>query len=158
MNQTQLETRAELLGYFKAFEEINMKLNHTYSFRLSFAPPTSDISAAVASHLPEGAAEFNFASVTNWRDELSRTLIRWLFLYLIDDPTSGCLTDEDKRFALSYDDYRQTFTDRLVTQIDSLSPVQSAYRIEFTDFGPEFHELVLVAIEHLVFVDFECTL
>jgi len=50
LKDAYLETLAEIRGFFHAFEWVNHKTNHGYSFEISVAAKSDDLNAAVAAH------------------------------------------------------------------------------------------------------------
>ena len=159
MNDANLETLAEIRGFFRAFEWVNGKTNHGYCFEVFLAPKNADIHAAVGSHLAkENPKRLSVTEVDDWREHVSQTLIRWLLMYLNDHPASGCLTDQSNTFSLSMPSCQKQMVDPLIDQIESLSLVQSAHAITIeTDgfYACEYTDIVLVATDHHVFLHFD---
>jgi hypothetical protein len=157
MNDAHLATLAEIRGFFRAFEWVNNKCDNGYCFQLSLAPRNSDIQAAVASHFSdENPTHLSVTHVDDWRELLTKTLIRWLLAYLNDDPVSGRLrlVDEHKNFSLSLPCFYNRMVELLIEQIESLSPIQSAHTIRGLDAW-DYSEIILVASDHLVILHFE---
>lgn len=159
MNDAQLETLAEIRGFFRAFEWVNHKTNHGYCFEISLAPRTSDIHSAIASHFStETPTHLMMNPVDDWRDLLSKTLVRWLLAYLTDHPSIGRLTDESKLFSLSSLSFHDDLINPLIQQIESLSPIESAYTINLDTeefYACEYTDIVLIANDHLAFLHFD---
>jgi len=158
MNDAHLETLAEIRGFFRAFQWVNHKTNHGFRFQISLAPRNSDIQAAVASHFSdENPTHLSITHVDDWRNLLTKTLIRWLLAYLNDGPAMGRLLDEYKSFSLSLPCFYDDMINPLIEQIESLSPIQSAHTITVkTDefYACDYTDIVLVASDHLVFLHF----
>jgi len=113
------EMLAELRGFFTAFEWVNGKTNHGYSFNIGTAPKSSNLEADIESHFAaSNPIKLTSTKAVDWRELLSSSLARWLFAYLTDHPAIGRLTDESKTFSLSFPSFRTDMVDLIVGQGD----------------------------------------
>jgi hypothetical protein len=153
------ETLAELRGFFRAFELVNNKTNHGYTFEIQGVPRDGDIDAAIAAQF----ADINLTSLTlnridDWRALVSATLIRWFLAYLHDPVELGRLIDRSNTFSLSMRSFHKDLVEPIIQRLESLAPFQDAFSIDVqTDefYACEWTDLVLVSPDLLLFLHFD---
>lgn len=159
MNNSTAETLAELRGFFHAFECVNGKTDHGYSFEISVAEPTGDIATDIAAKIvTDTLMSTSLQACDQWRKTLFQTLKRWLLAYLNDRHSIGRLTDASRTFSLSSRSFHKDMIDPIIDQIESIAPVHSAYEITVETEGfyaCDYTDLVLVTTGPLVFLHFD---
>ena len=150
---------AEIQGFFRAFEWVNSKTNHGYTFDISTRPKTADINRDVANHFSTYEnAETHVAKVADWRETVFDAMVRWLLAYLKDHYRSGRLEDKSKTFSLSSRSFYKDMIDPLIEQIHSISPVRTGYTVHVETVGfyaCSYTDIVLDARDCLIFLHFD---
>ncbi len=115
----------ELRGFLRAFEALNAKTNHSYTFSFDAIPKTDDVSTAIQQRLEDCRVETR--RIDDWVSETKRILERWLFAY--QDPT-GRLEDQHRTFALSHESSRRALVDTVMEMLKAIVTPLNAWRVE----------------------------
>lgn len=106
----------KLNGMLKAFEWVNSKCNHGYSFAIETLAGDDDLKNLAANHLKQWYpnATVNSKPVADWRNEFSKMLQEWLFEYVLTDKNTSNPSDKLREvngsFTLFYATSRESFT------------------------------------------------
>jgi len=159
LGKPSVETVAEIRGFFRAFEWVNHKTNHGYSFEISTADPTGDLTKDVNAHLSAfSPTSLVVQPYNDWRQTLFDSLKRWLLSYLRDHPSIGRLTDKSNTFSLSSRSFHKDMIDPLIAKIESLGAITSGHNIVVeTDgfYACDYTDIVLETSELLIFLHFD---
>ena len=159
MSCLNLSALAEIRGFLHAFEWVNSKSNHGYSFEISTREKTADIDRDVAEHFSgDEGVRTHLSAASDWRDVVFKALVRWLLAYLRDHHTIGRLEDGRKAFSLSSRSSCKDMIDSLIEQIESISPIISGYTVRIQTDGfyvCAYTDIVLDARDCLIFLHFD---
>lgn len=121
-------------GIFKAFEWVNAKTNHQYSFEISILQGSDTLEKQAELHLKQWYenAIVETQELENWKVELTSTLKRWLFDY-VPNNEEGCqfetLLDETKAFNLSRSEARQLFVENLFGELQETLDIVKVIKV-----------------------------
>ena len=132
LNHPNLSALAEVRGFLHAFEWVNSKSNHCYSFEISTREKTADIDRDVAEHFSgDEGVRTHLSAASDWRDVVFKALVRWLLAYLRDAHPIGRLEDSRRAFSLSSRSSYEDMIASLIERIESISPIISGYTVPY---------------------------
>lgn len=113
---------AWMQGFLLAFEWVNHKADHGYTFSIDAIAKPIGVEQAIRQYFKEELAEIRLAPVADWPAEVRTLLRHWLFEF--QDPTFGHLEDVRNSFSLSLESFREQFLERIIQHLQSsLTPV-----------------------------------
>lgn len=125
-----------LSGILKAFEWVNGKSNHGYSFTIEPLNGDESLEKLIENDLKtwDETTIVTATPLNNWREEFSKVLQSWLFSYVCIDENSfeDCLVESRKNasFTLFHQGFRDDFVSEFCDELEQLLKVSQALKID----------------------------